>query len=82
MVMRFALWEMRLSGNCPRRTPREMTYLIRLVFLQHSPFYINDSTRLIFTVPVLFVFLTCFQAMAEDKSNEWFAKHNRQKAAA
>lgn len=26
--------------------------------------------------------LLWFQAMAEDKSDEWFAKHNRQKAAA
>lgn len=26
--------------------------------------------------------LVFFQAMAEDKSDEWFAKHNKQKAAA
>ena len=37
----------------------------------------------IFTLPMFFMLSNLFfQAMAEDKSDEWFAKHNRQKAAA
>lgn len=47
-----------------------------------SPFHIINATHVWCSPWLRSLLLTYSQAMDEDKSNEWFAEHNRQKAAA
>lgn len=57
MVMRSALLEMRHSGSCPWWTPKEMTCLIRLVFLQYFPLYIKYAACVGYSLHSLFFYI-------------------------